>query len=326
MNDTAARVPDVSVVVPVVDQLGDPRRIVDEFASELHQLGKSCEFIFVVNSEREDWTSALRELQRSAQEAISVAVLAKPFGEATALAVGFQQARAETIVTTGCYFQIETSEIGKALAKLEQGEADLVIGRRYPRRGSWPNRAQAALFHWLVRNLTSTKFHDITSGFRVMSRRVALKLDLYADLHRFIPIVANNQGFTVHEVKLKQHVDDRPKRVYGPASQLRRTIDILTIFFLSKFTQRPLRFFGAIGFVVFGIGLAISLYLTLYRLLGFGGIADRPLLLLGILLLVFGVQSISIGLLGEIIIFTHARTIKEYKIIDTASEAAPDVR
>ncbi|MDH3284778.1 MAG: glycosyl transferase family 2, partial [Acidobacteriota bacterium] len=109
---------------------------------------------------------------------------------------------------------------------------------------------------------------------------------------------------------------DRALRVYGPGTYLRRLLDVLTIFFLTKFTRKPLRFFGLIGSAIFGIGSVITLYLALYRLLGFGSIADRPLLLLGILLMVLGVQSGSIGLLGEIIIFTHAREISESQVAE----------
>jgi hypothetical protein len=149
-----------------------------------------------------------------------------------------------------------------------------------------------------------------------MSRRVAEELVLYGDLHRFIPVLASTRGFGVLEIKLAQRVEDRPIRVYGLGTYLRRLLDIVTIFFLAKFTSKPLRFFGLIGSTIFGTGAAITAYLGFYRLLGFGGIAGRPLLLLGLLLMVLGVQSLSLGLLGELVIFTHARQIREAQIAE----------
>jgi hypothetical protein len=202
------------------------------------------------------------------------------------------------------------------LEELESAGADLVVARRYPRRGSFLNRLQARVFHWLVRTLTATEFHDVTCGFRAMTRQVAEALHLYGDLHRFIPIIGRTLGFRVVEVKVKQHVEDRPTKLYGPAVYSRRILDILTVFFLVNFTRRPLRFFGLIGLGLLVLGGGITLYLGIYRLLGMGGIADRPLLLLGILLAVLGFQSISIGLLGELIIYTHARKMSTYRIAE----------
>ncbi len=133
-------------------------------------------------------------------------------------------------------------------------------------------------------------------------------------MHRFIPILADKCGFKIKEVKAKQRKEDVALRIVGPGIFVRRLLDILTVFFIIKFTMKPLRFFGLIGIMLFGIGGIVSGYLAFYRLLGFGGIADRPLLLLGVILMVLGVQTLSIGLLGEIIIFTHAKDVKEYRV------------
>jgi hypothetical protein len=147
-----------------------------------------------------------------------------------------------------------------------------------------------------------------------MKRKVFEEIDLYGDLHRFIPILAAKYGFKTKEIKARQRKEDVAMRIVGPGIFVRRLLDMLTVFFITKFTMKPLRFFGLIGTALFGVGGIINGYLALYRLLGFGGIADRPLLLLGVILMVLGVQTLSIGLLGEIIIFTHARKIKEYNI------------
>jgi hypothetical protein len=146
-----------------------------------------------------------------------------------------------------------------------------------------------------------------------MRMEVFDELHLYGDLHRFIPILAERAGLRVKEVAVPQRKEDSRARVFRLTVYLGRLLDILTLFFRTRFMHKPLRFFGTLGAAMLSVGFVISAYLALYRLLGYGGIANRPLLLLGILLIVFGVQSISIGLVGEIVIFTHARE-KEYRI------------
>ena len=218
------------------------------------------------------------------------------------------------ILTLSAYFQIEPYETHKILHKLSEDGLDLVISSRYPRMDSLFNRAQAKVFHWLIGMLTGTKFRDISCGLRAMRRRVAVEVQLYGDLHRFFPLLARQKGFKVEEISLRQSPSDAQRRVYNPGVYLRRLLDILTLFFLFKFTKKPLRFFGLIGSGLLGAGAAITGYLGIYRLLGLGAIADRPLLILGVLLMVLGIQLFSIGLLGELIIFTHARDVKEYQI------------
>jgi hypothetical protein len=162
--------------------------------------------------------------------------------------------------------------------------------------------------------MTPTHFHDISCGLKGMKKRVLEEINLYGDLHRLFPILADNYGFIIKEIKAKQRSEDTTIRLVKMGSYTRRLLDILTIFFITKFTMKPLRFFGLVGMSFFGIGSIITGYLGFYRLLGFGGIAERPLLLLGVLLMVLGIQTLSIGLIGEIIIFIHARGLKEYHI------------
>jgi len=143
---------------------------------------------------------------------------------------------------------------------------------------------------------------------------VAKELQLYGDLHRFLPLLTFQKGFRILEVNVAQHVADYSMRLYKPGLYVRRLLDILTIVFLFKFTKKPLRFFGLIGAGLFGAGFLTSSVLALQKMFGMIALADRPLLILGVLLMVLGVQFGSIGLLGEIIIFTHARKMKEYAV------------
>lgn len=314
--------PDVSVVVPIVERYGDLKQLFHEFTAELVRLGQSSEFIFVVDNSQRGALPILRELQESEGERVWIVQLNGSFGESAALTLGLERARGEKIVTLAAYFQVEPRGIGPALAALDEG-ADLVAGRRFPRIDSFFNRVQSRLFHWFLRSMTSTDFHDISCGFKAMKRRVARELNLYGGLHRFIPILAMNRGFTVCEVDLPQRNEDRRTRFHGTGAYLSRLLDLLTIFFLMKFTRTPLRFFGLLGLFLFASGFVIDLLVATQKIVWNREISDRPLLLLGVLLMVLGVQTLSLGLLGEMIIFTHARNIRDYRVAEVIRGGTP---
>lgn len=303
--------PDISVVVPITERHDDLAELYRGCAAELRRAGRSFEFVFVIDGSFPAVVETLRKLRVEHRD-VRILDLGRRFGEAVALSVGFQQARGCRILTLAPYFQVVASGVTDVLAALEAN--DLVITRRHPRTDPWFNRLQSRVFHWLTARLTGARFHDLTCGLRGMTREVAQALHLYGDLHRFIPVLAQRQGFKITELPVPQHERDRAPRLRGPGVYLRRFLDILIVLFLAKFTKKPLRFFGLIGATLFVGGSAITAYLGLYRLLGFGGIADRPLLLLGVLLMVLGVQLLSIGLIGEIVIFTHAREMKDYRV------------
>jgi glycosyltransferase involved in cell wall biosynthesis len=326
--------PFVSIIVPVVERYGDLGQLHDELAAELARLGRSCEFIYVVNEQLREVVPALRQIQERAEEEVSIVLLGGPFGESAALTTGFSKAKGEVIVTLASYFQVEPSGLRDAFQELEDG-ADLVVGWRHPRIDSAFNRLQSRLFHGIVRQLTRTPFHDLSCGFKVMRKRVARELNLYGGLHRFIPLLALDRGFHVKEIAVPQRQEDRAIRYFGTSTYFGRMLDILNIFFLTKFTRTPLRFFGLAGAALFSAGVLIDLIVVIEKLFFSTGLSDRALLLLGVLLMVLGVQTLSLGLIGEIIIFTHARNVRDYKIaevirgpvrVETAPAANPERR
>ena len=303
---------DISIIVPVVERYDDLRKLYSEFSSAFDKLDKSYEFIFVVDGQFCEAFEDLKKL-KTENSSIKIIKLVNNYGESVALSVGLEKAQGSYLFTLASYFQVESEAINTIWNELNNGY-DLVLTRRYPRIDSKLNRLQSFLFHWLIRKMTSIHFHDISCGLKGMKRKVFEEISLYGDLHRFIPILADKCGFKIKEVKAKQRKEDVALRLLGLGSYPRRLLDILTVFFITKFTMKPLRFFGLIGIALFGVGGIISGYLVSYKLFGFGGIADRPLLLLGVILMVLGIQTLSIGLIGEIIIFTHARDVKEYTI------------
>jgi len=190
----------------------------------------------------------------------------------------------------------------------------MVIARRWPRKDSLLNRIQSRVFHMFLNPVSEFKFHDIGCGVRVFRKQVAQEVHIYGDQHRFLPILAYKYGFRVLEVDAVQSQKDTLQRVYSPGIYVRRILDIFSIFFLVKFTKKPLRFFGILGSSIFAVGFLILLSLLFAKVFQGVALANRPILLLGTLLVVLGAQIFAIGLLGEIIIFTHAKDIKEYTI------------
>ena len=192
----------------------------------------------------------------------------------------------------------------------------MAVARRSPRSDGWLNRVQAAAFHALAHAVSSGGFHDMGCGVRVMPRHVAESLRLYGDLHRFIPLLALREGYRVAEIPVPQHAADARPRVYQPGIYVRRLLDIMAFFFLTRFTEKPLRFFGLLGSIFFAVGGLTTLLLLVQRLEGVG-IANRPLLLLGVLLLALGVQLMGLGLVGEMIVYLRAPHRRIYRVHET---------
>ncbi len=303
--------PDVSVLIPVGKRAANLETLYAEYRSGLEQLGRPYEVVFVLDGAHSDSVAAAQRLQEQYAN-VSLVVLTKAFGEATALMVGLGQTSGLIILTLPAYHQIEGSEIPRLVAAL--GPADLVISHRSPRAGGWFERARRNAFHAVVRAMTRLRFRDLGCSARAMKRRVLEEISLYGDQHRFLPVLADRQGFRIIEIDVRQSPKDRFEGAYSPRDYAHRLLDVLTVFFLVRFTKKPLRFFGMIGAVLFALGALIILDLVIERQFFHHPLADRPALLLASLLAVLGLQLFAIGLLGELIIFTHARDLKDYQV------------
>lgn len=301
----------VSVIVPVGQRRAEMTRLYAEYKSGLDALAGAYECIFVLDGPHAD---TLRDLERlvAQGENITIISLTRTFGEATALMAGFAQASGEIIVTLPAYFQIQGSAIAQLVEALDS--CDVVIGRRWPRRGGSLETWRRTAFHGLLAWVTGQQYHDLGCGARAMKRRVLEEITVYGDQHRFLAVLADRQGFRVREVDVQQSPLDHFEGVYRVREYAHRTLDVFTVFFLVRFTKKPLRFFGMIGAGLFGVGSLLVTYLVIERLFLGVALADRPALLLSSLLVVLGLQLFALGLLGELIIFTHARGIKDYQI------------
>jgi glycosyltransferase involved in cell wall biosynthesis len=306
------KIPEISVVVPISERHDDITKLYRLYADELMHIVQDFEFLFVVDG---DFPFALEQISELHKDGKPVRVIkfARGFGESAALMEGFREAKGQMILTLASYIQIEPKDLKKVFAAYNSGN-DLVITRRFPRKDPFTNRVQSGIYHFLVRRLTGAPFKDITSGARLINRNILNEFVLYGDLHRFIPVFAFHKGIKVKEVNVSQRQEDTELRLVKPGVYLRRLLDILTLFFIVKFTKKPLRFFGLIGSSIFVAGTAITVYLGILKLAGAIALSNRPLLLLGILLMVFGIQLFSVGLIGELIIFNYAKEVCEYKV------------
>lgn len=306
----------VSVIVPVTERPEDLVGLFQEYARPLRRSGRSYEFLFVAEPWFRGMTEPLRELA-SGGEPVRVLQVARAMGETALLRIGAAQCRGPIVVILPAYRRVEASALTELIERVERG-ADVAVARRWPRRDSWINRSQSRLFHALLGGLTAGRIHDVACGVRAVRRDVLLQLPLYGDFLRFLPLFALREGYRVEEVCAPQHEQDTATRVYAPGVYLRRIIDLLGLFFLLRFTDKPLRFFGLLGSALAILGGGVLLVLLVQRL-GGQGIADRPLLLLGVLCVVLGVQAIALGLVGEIIVHLHASQRRGYRVERPAS-------
>ncbi len=292
---------------------GDLSGTLEEYLGALARIPHTKELIIVDDGVGEVGRQALLAKLQGTPFPAALLHLHRGGGEAAALSSGFRQAAGEVIVVLPSYRQVDGAEIGRITDAIRTGGLDYIASWRQARIDSRLGQALSQWFNALTARMTGVHLHDINSGLRAMKRKVVEEVSVHGDLFRFLPVLAAMQGFRVGELPVA-HVAERVRRGdYRPGIFIRRFLDLLSLFFLAKFTRKPLRFFGLLGTGVFAIGAAILLYLAVDRLLGIP-LADRPLLVLGVLMFVFGAQLFSIGLLGELIIFHYSGEIPEYKV------------
>jgi glycosyltransferase involved in cell wall biosynthesis len=306
----------VSVVISVGERHDSIRELMEDYDRAIRKCISDYEYILVIDGEHPDVIEALNEFAVDRQN-VRIVQLARSFGDAVAFSIGFDTARGQLIMTLPSYYQVEPKAIPKLVSALD--EVDMIEGRRWPRQDSKLNRFSTWLYHAFLRVVTGHKFRDIGCCARIMRRQVADDVKIYGEQSTFLPILASTRGFTVRERSIPQSTRDPHLRYYGPGVYLRRLIDIITIFFLIRFTKAPLRFFGVVGSVFLAIGVVLLNVVVFQRFAMDIAAAGRPMLLFGVVFVVLGVQLFAIGLVGELIIFTHGRGMKEYSIGEIVS-------
>jgi len=309
--------PVVSVIVPVTER---PEPLADlflEYSEPFAKGGIPYEFVFLVELRNRSLVEPLRKLAERGQP-IRVFEVGHTVGESVLLRLGAARSRADSLIILPAYRRVVASALPEVYSKIRDG-ADLVNCRRFPRGDSWANRIQTRVLHLLVAGLASGQVQDVASGVLGMRREVLSEIPLYGDFFRFLPVLAIREGYHVEEIDSRQHPGDAKTRVYSPGVYLRRLIDVFGLFFLARFTFKPLRFFGMIGGTLVALGSLVLAVLVLQRLNG-QALGDRPLLLLGVLVFTLGVQAIALGLIGEIIVHFNAPTRSPYRVRVTTAE------
>jgi len=301
----------VSVIVTLCNNGDQLKHLHESLLNVLKKLNGEFEIIYVDDGSIDDTFNVLSEIATQNKN-VNVVKMRSTFGEASAFDAGLKYSRGEIIIYFTARVSINPHGLLKLLDKLQDGN-DLVIGWRYPRRDSKLNQIISKAFNTITGKLSRLKLHDINSGVMVIKREVLEQIQVYGGLSHFVPVLAVQQGYKVAEEKIEQLPGNfRTSRYLS--EYLQRILDIITVIFLINYSKKPIHFLGFMGAIFTLVGAGVEIYLFIYRILGMGPIAGRPLLLLGALLLVIGIQMISIGLLGEMIIFTHAGDIKEYNI------------
>ena len=311
---TPAAEPEAAVALSVVIPVNREEPVLAEthraYKAAVDSMGTSYELIYVLDGHYPDTLATPKALKQT-DPLLIVLVLGGETGEAAALASGFRHARGETILTLPAHLQVDPNDIPRVVGALDH--CQMAIGKRSTIGSSLGQRILAGTFHRVLRVLFGHSLSDLVCRVRACRRGVLDEIGIYGFQHHFVPLLAQQQGFTVHEV------DVRP----GPASvAVRRTpfvylsilLDILALYVLLRFTKKPLRFFGSIGMIVLVPGLLFTAGLAVARLLYGVPLADRPALILGVLMIVLGIQIIALGLIGEIVIFASGRRIKDYTV------------
>jgi glycosyltransferase involved in cell wall biosynthesis len=245
---------------------------------------------------------------------IVVVQLRRNFGTAAALQAGFLEARGDVIVTIDADLQDDPAEIPQLLAKLDEG-FDLVSGWKTRRNDPFARRLFSRIFNWATGAVSGVHLHDVNCGLKAYRAEVLQGMRIYGELHRFIPVLAAYRGFRISEIPVNHRARQHGRSRYGPERYLRGFFDLLSVTFMGRYRHRPLHLFGGLGLLMGAVGFIFLLYLTMLKLWGHG-IGTRPLLTLGVLLVVVGIQLISLGLISELVTSQHEERIDERERTD----------
>jgi glycosyltransferase involved in cell wall biosynthesis len=295
----------ISIVIPLHNEERSIALLYDELQAALEPLGQEWEAVFVDDGSMDGSFAALTRLH-DANENVRVVRLRRNFGKAAALAAGFGQARGEIVVTIDADLQDDPAEIPRLLVKLDEG-FDLVSGWKTHRRDPLRRRVLSRIFNWVTGRVSGLRLHDLNCGLKAYRAEVVRGMPLYGELHRFIPVLAQYRGFRVAELPVNHRPREHGRSRYGVERYVRGFLDLLTVSFIGRYRHRPLHLFGGLGLILGLFGVVILVYLTVVKALGHA-IGERPLLTLGVLLVVVGLQFFSLGLISEMLTSQHEET------------------
>ncbi len=298
--------PDLSVVIPIRNESPNIRALYEEFTTVLTAWGRPFELVLVDDGSTDDSFAILAELQ-SRDPRLRVIRFRRNFGQTAAFAAGFRFARGRLIATADGDLQNDPRDLPRMVEQIEQGH-DIVCGWRKDRKDAFlTRRVPSMVANKLISWATGVDLHDYGCSLKVFRAEIVKPLQLYGEMHRFLPAIASELGVSITETVVNHRARQHGLSKYGLSRTIRVILDLLTVKFLLSYSTRPLQIFGLVGGVMLFLGLAVSAYLAYVRLFAYQSIANRPMLLLGVLLIFTGVQLVTIGLLAEL----QARTYHE---------------
>jgi len=296
----------LSVVIPLVNEAASLSELHGKLTEVLNRLHVHAEIIFVDDGSTDDSFEILQRLQKRDRR-VRVIQFRRNYGKSAALAAGFSRAKGRNIITMDADLQDDPEEIPPLLNELRRG-CDLVSGWKKRRHDKLSKRLASKIFNTVTSFLTGLKLHDINCGLKAYRREVTDNIHVYGQLHRYLPVLAFKEGFRVRETEVRHHPRKYGKSKFGLSRYTSGFFDLMTVLFLTRYTRRPLHLFGLGGAVALMLGFGINAYLTYERLFGNRYLTNRPILFLGLLLIIIGVQMVSFGLLGEMLAATQNQT------------------
>jgi glycosyltransferase involved in cell wall biosynthesis len=295
---------DLSVVIPVLNEAENLDPLYSQLIDVLTKTVKSYEIIFVDDGSTDSSFEILKKLQKQ-DDHVQVIRFRRNFGQSAAFSAGFDYASGNVIVTMDADLQNDPADIPNLLKKLEDGY-DVVSGWRINRRDGYLTRQlPSRIANFITSAITGVKLHDYGCSLKAYRREVAKNIKLYGEMHRFIPALASWMGIRVDEIPVNHAPRKSGKSKYGIMRTVRVLLDLVTVKFLLGYSTRPIQIFGLLGGICFSLGLIVGAYLSILKIFFGYPLRDRPLLLLSILFVIFGVQLITMGLLGELVVRSY---------------------
>ncbi len=302
---------DVSIVIPLFNEADSLKELTKRIIEQFQSIKKESEIVFIDDGSTDNSYEVLKSLQTEHQE-IHIIQFNRNFGKSAALSEGFKMSTGDIVITMDADLQDDPAEIPKLIAQIETGY-DLVSGWKKKRKDPITKTIPSKLFNFFTRQLTGIKIHDFNCGLKAYRQQVIKAIPVYGELHRYLPVLAHWLGFRVGELVVTHHARKHGYSKFGLKRYFNGFFDLLTVLFITRFRQKPLHLFGFMGLASSLLGLLILTYLSVLWFQGHG-IGQRPLLFLGVLLIIVGIQFFSIGLIGEMLINTQDSKSINYTI------------
>jgi glycosyltransferase involved in cell wall biosynthesis len=295
------QIPEISVIIPLLNEEDSLPELASLLEEELGKITKGkYEVIFIDDGSTDSSFEKIKSINNS-NNRFKCIRFRRNYGKSAALAVGFQKSRGKIVITMDADLQDDPAELASLVAKINEGY-DLVSGWKKKRYDPISKTIPSKFFNYVTSKVSGVKLHDFNCGLKAYRKSVVKTLRLYGEMHRYIPALAHWEGFKVTEIPVKHHPRKYGKTKFGLSRFIYGFLDLLTVLFTTRYFKRPLHFFGTSGFALTFIGLVINLYLTYEWVLGKTYLSNRPLALFGIALIIVGVQFISMGLIGEMMV------------------------